>query len=110
MLGDRAAVGVGDGASDGSDDVGGDTAGVVVAGATVIVGSGVDVAVTRGAVQVSANSAQTASSNGRFKGRSGPYVVWFEAQGEDPPSLAGLLVMQVEVSASSGSPARSARS
>jgi hypothetical protein len=71
-VGDGGAVGVGDGAIVGVGDgvdVGGRAVGLAVAGATVI-GIGVDVTVTGGVVHVSANSAQNASSSGRFSVRS----------------------------------------
>jgi hypothetical protein len=63
-IGVDAAVGVGDGAGDGVGDgigngvdVGGGVVGLAVAGAAVVVGSGVEVAETGGGTQVSATKA-----------------------------------------------------
>lgn len=69
-VGDGGTEGLGDGVGEGVG-VDGGAVGLAVAGATVIVGSGVDVTMTGGVVQVSANSAQTANSSGRLSVRSG---------------------------------------
>jgi len=75
-LGDEAAVGVGDGAIDGLGrgvgegvEVDGGAVGLAVAGATVIVGAGVEVAVTGGGVQVSARNAQITKRSGPMAAR-----------------------------------------
>ena len=97
-LGDEAAVGVGDGGIEGLGDrvgegvdVGGGAVGLAVAGATEIVGIGFEVADTGGGAQVSARDAQIARRSAPVTARRASC----SPKREDPPFLAGLLVMHV---------------